>query len=58
MALILCTGSDPETLENRRRCLEKEAHTVVTATNERELREACAHNKVDIAVLGHNMSER
>jgi CheY-like chemotaxis protein len=40
MALILCTGSDPETLENRRRCLEKEGHTVMTAGNERELRDA------------------
>jgi hypothetical protein len=52
MALILCTGSDPEALEKRRILFENEGHTVILATNERELQEACIRNKVDVAVFG------
>jgi DNA-binding NtrC family response regulator len=57
MALVLCTGSDPDLLEIRRKALEKAGHAVLIARNDRELEDACTHKKIDIAVIGRNMSE-
>jgi DNA-binding NtrC family response regulator len=57
MALVLCTGSDRDLLETRRKALEKAGHTVLLARNKRELQDACTRNKIEIAVLGSHMSE-
>lgn len=57
MALILCIGSEPEILENRREAMEKAGHTVLIARNKQELQDACRRNNIAVAVLGSHMSD-
>jgi hypothetical protein len=58
VALILCTGIDPGLLETRRIILERAGHTVIMATDERELVAACEANPFDVAVIGQTVSPR
>lgn len=58
MALVLCTGIDPGLLETRRIILERAGHTVIMATDERQLTAACEINRFDVAVIGQTVSPR
>jgi DNA-binding NtrC family response regulator len=55
MALVLCTGADPEVMKERERMLERAGHTVVMATTERELAAACKENHFDVAIIGQTL---
>ena len=37
MALVLCTGSDPAVMATRKLILEQAGHTVVLASNDRQV---------------------
>jgi CheY-like chemotaxis protein len=54
MALVLCTGVDPVLLKTRQLILENAGHTVVPASNEREIEAVCGKKKFDVAVIGQN----
>jgi CheY-like chemotaxis protein len=56
MALVLCTGVDQSLLQTRKLILEKAGHTVVTATDERDVISACQKNEFDVAVIGQTVS--
>ncbi len=58
MALVLCTGSEPEVMRKRRQFLEKAGHTVVPAMNEKELSEACQQYEFDVAIIGPTLSPK
>jgi len=58
MALVLCTGIDPDLLETRRLILERAGHRVVTATNEKAATDACNQQSFDLAVIGQMISPR
>jgi DNA-binding NtrC family response regulator len=55
MALVLCTGADPEVMKARERLLERAGHKVVMATNERELSAACRQHRFDVAIIGQTL---
>jgi DNA-binding NarL/FixJ family response regulator len=55
MALVLCTGVDPVLLRTRQLILENAGHTVVPASDEREIKAACSKQKFDVAVIGQNI---
>jgi len=54
MALVLCTGVNPVLLKTRQLILENAGHTVVPASNEREIEAVCGEKKFDVAVIGQN----
>ncbi len=58
MALVLCTGIDPELLASRKLILESDGHTVVSTMDQRELEKACAEQNFDIAIIGEAMSPK
>jgi CheY-like chemotaxis protein len=58
MALILCTGVDPEAMQVRRQFLERAGHQTVTAMNEKELSAACNAQRFDVVILGQTLSPK
>ncbi|HET9280759.1 MAG TPA: response regulator [Candidatus Angelobacter sp.] len=58
MALILCIGIDPELIATRRLILESAGHTVVSTMGQRELEDACAEQRFDVAIIGEAMSSK
>lgn len=58
MALVLCTGVDPEATQARRQFLERAGHKTITATNERELAAACKLVRFDVVILGQTLSPK
>lgn len=56
MAVVLCTGVDPDLLETRRLILEQAGHKVVVARNLSEIEVACRKYHFDVAVLGQTLS--
>src|SRR5581483_6042623 len=52
MALVLNTGADKTLLDSRRLIFEHSGHTVVTASNELDLIQACKKHDFDVAVIG------
>lgn len=56
MALVLCTGIDQSLLRTRKLILEKAGHTVVTATDQREVMAACRNQQFNVAVIGQTVS--
>lgn len=57
MALVLCTGADPEVMKVRKDFLIRAGHRVVTAMNEKELSEACQKHQFDVVVIGQTLSK-
>jgi CheY-like chemotaxis protein len=55
-ALVLCTGKDLSLLRTRKLILEKAGHTVVPATDHRDIVAACKKHKFDVAVVGQSIS--
>jgi len=55
MALVLCTGVDPVLMKTRQLILENAGHTVVPASDEREIKAVCGRQKFDVAVIGQNI---
>jgi CheY-like chemotaxis protein len=58
MALVLCTGVDPVLMKTRQLILENAGHTVVPASNEREIKAVCGEQKFGVAVIGQNISPK
>ena len=56
MALVLCTGSDPAVMATRKLILEQAGHTVVLASNDRQVEKACESHSFDVVVIGQNTS--
>ncbi|HET9181581.1 MAG TPA: hypothetical protein VFP59_05575 [Candidatus Angelobacter sp.] len=56
MALVLCTGSDAVVMKTRQLLLEQAGHTVVLASNERQVEKACKDNPFDVVVIDQNVS--
>jgi hypothetical protein len=56
MALVLCTGVDKALLETRRLILERAGHSVVSASDETSLLNACEKHSFDVAVIGQTVS--
>jgi CheY-like chemotaxis protein len=55
MALVLCTGIDPVLRRTRQLMLENAGHTVVSASDEHEIKAVCGNQKFDVAVIAQNM---
>jgi hypothetical protein len=55
MALVLCTGVDPVLMKTRQLILADAGHTVIPASDEREVKAVCSQHKFDIAVIGQNI---
>lgn len=58
MALVLCTGIDTAVMQTRKLILEHAGHTVVLATSEPDIVEACGRHTFDVAVIGQTISRR
>jgi len=58
MPRVLCTGVDPVLMKTRQLILENAGHTVVPASDEREIRAVCSKQKFDVAVLGQSIVPR
>ena len=58
MALVLCTGVDPVLMKTRQLILENAGHTVIPASDEREINAACSKNKFDVALVGQSLSSK
>lgn len=56
VAQVLCTGVDRALLTTRKLLLQRGGHTVVTASNARELTDACARQEVDVVVIGQTVA--
>jgi two-component SAPR family response regulator len=56
MALVLCTGVDPVLMKTRQLILENAGHTVIPASDDREVKTVCSLHKFDVAVIGQNIS--
>ena len=56
MSLILCTGIDPALLETRKLILERAGHTVITATDQRQVAAACEKHQLGVAVIGQTVA--
>jgi DNA-binding NarL/FixJ family response regulator len=56
MALVLCTGVDSVLMHTRALILENAGHTVIGVMDERNLKEVCATNNFDVAVVGQTMA--
>lgn len=57
MALVLCTGADPDVMKARQEVLIRAGHRVMTAMNEKELSAACKKYKFDVVVIGQTLSK-
>lgn len=55
MALVLCTGTNPDVIKAGQQLLERAGHRVVTAVNENELSVACKEHQFDVAVIGESL---
>jgi len=55
MALVLCAGVDPALIKTRQLILERAGHTVVPATDERAMINACEMHTFDVAVIGQKV---
>jgi DNA-binding NtrC family response regulator len=55
MAIVLCVGGDKTLMETRKMILERGGHTVVLATDAREVENACADTPFEVAVIGQNV---
>jgi hypothetical protein len=51
MARVLCTGVDPLLMKTRQLILESAGHTVVPASDEREIKAVCSKQKFEVAVI-------
>lgn len=58
MARVLCTGVDELLVETRKMILERAGHSVISATNEKSLIEACETYPFDVAVIGQAISRQ
>jgi CheY-like chemotaxis protein len=58
MALVLCTGVDPVLMMTRKLVLESVGHTVVPASDEREIKAACSKQEFDVAIIGQTISRK
>ena len=58
MPLVLCTGVDPVLLKTRQLILESAGHTVLPASDEREIKIICSKQKFDVAVIGQSIPPR
>jgi len=58
MALVLCTGVNPVLMKTRQLILENAGHTVVPASDEREIKALCGRHKFDVAVIGQSISPK
>ena len=58
MALVLCTGVDKTLLQTRRLILEREGHTVVTVSDEKNLTAVCQKHSFNVAVIGQTLSPK
>ena len=58
MARVLCTGVDPVLMRTRQLILESVGHTVVPASDEREIKAVCSSQKFDVAVIGQSISRK
>jgi hypothetical protein len=38
--------------------LERAGHTVISATNERQVTDACSRQSIDVAVIGHSVTPK
>lgn len=56
MALVLCTGIDPAVMKTRQLILEHAGHTVILASDDRQVEKACKSHRFDIVVIGQNTS--
>lgn len=56
MAVVLCTGVDPDLLETRKLILEQAGHKVIVAGSLREIESACRKHHFNVAVLGQTLS--
>lgn len=56
MALVLSTGIDSVLMKPRQLILESAGHTVVRASDEREIKAVCSRQKFDVAVIGQHIS--
>jgi|SRR5579862_3249995 hypothetical protein len=57
MALVLCTGADPDVMKARQEFLTRAGHRVMSAMNEKELSAACKKYKFDVVVIGQSLSK-
>jgi hypothetical protein len=55
MALVLCTGVNPVLMKTRQLILEDAGHTVIPASDEREVKAVCSQHKFNVAVIGQNI---
>ena len=55
--MVLCTGTDRTLMQTRAMILERAGHTVVPATNEPQLIDACSKVSFDVAVIGQSVPE-
>ena len=55
MALVLYTDVDPVLMRTRQLLLGNAGHTVVPASDEREIKAVCSEQKFDVAVIGQNI---
>jgi hypothetical protein len=58
MALVLCTGVDPVLMKTRQLILENAGHTVIPASDEREIKTVCSQHKFAVAIIGQNISAK
>jgi CheY-like chemotaxis protein len=58
MARVLCTGVNPVLMKTRQLILESAGHTVVPASDEREIKAVCSKQKFDVAVIGQSISRK
>lgn len=56
MALVLCTGSEAAVMTTRKLILEQAGHTVVMASDDRQVEKACKKHSFDVVVIGQNTS--
>lgn len=56
MALVLCTGIDPAVMTTRQLILEQAGHTVILASDDRQVEKACKKHKFHVVVIGQNTS--
>jgi CheY-like chemotaxis protein len=55
MALVLCAGTDPLLVKTRQLMLEGAGHTVIAATDEITILNACQQHTFDVAVIGQRI---
>lgn len=58
MAIVLGTGTDPMLMKTRQLILEQAGHTVLPASNEREIETACSQYNFEVAVIGQSTPPR